>query len=160
MCKKSEGEYRNLYCTTTSNTELVSSELIVNVDKSGANRTDLVEGLIPVVYDESTSNLVKADSKNLDEVYFWYDYDNKLWANATTQVGYNIARLGDATGEIILSSENTWYNDIAIVPYYGSSWFVRGGLYSRGANGEIFNFYSANGNYTTGYSSRTVIFIR
>ncbi len=99
----------------------------------------------------------------------WYNSNSKYLttyayissrSNATTQVGYNIARLGDATGEIILSSENTWYNDIVIVPYYDSSWFVRGGLYSRGANGEIFNFYSANGNYTTGYSSRTVIFIK
>ena len=44
------------------------------------NSPDIVDGLIPVVYDESTSNWVKADSTNNNNS--WYNYDNKLWANA------------------------------------------------------------------------------
>ena len=44
------------------------------------NSPDLVDGLIPVVYDESSSTWVKADSTNNNNS--WYDYDNKLWANA------------------------------------------------------------------------------
>ena len=44
------------------------------------NAPDLVQGLIPVVYDESSSTWVKADSTNNNNS--WYDYDNKLWANA------------------------------------------------------------------------------
>ena len=44
------------------------------------NAPDIVNGLIPVVYDESSSTWVKADSTNNNNS--WYDYDNKLWANA------------------------------------------------------------------------------
>ncbi|MCI7241720.1 MAG: hypothetical protein MR550_04170, partial [Bacilli bacterium] len=44
------------------------------------NSPDIVDGLIPVVYDESSSTWVKADSTNNNNS--WYDYDNKLWANA------------------------------------------------------------------------------
>ena len=41
---------------------------------------DLAEGLIPVMY--YNNNWVKADISNSDETYKWYDYDNKMWANA------------------------------------------------------------------------------
>ena len=44
------------------------------------NSPDLVQGLIPVKYDESSNTWVKADNTN--ENNSWYDYDNKLWANA------------------------------------------------------------------------------
>ena len=44
------------------------------------NAPDLVDGLIPVVYDESSSTWMKADSTNADNS--WYDYKNKQWANA------------------------------------------------------------------------------
>ena len=47
-------------------------------DKSGANVPALVEGLIPVVYDESQSSWVKAGYAG------WYDYDKQEWANAVT----------------------------------------------------------------------------
>ena len=54
--------------------------IYVSSDNSGANSPDLVQGLIPVKYDESSSTWVKADSENADGT--WYNYDNKLWANA------------------------------------------------------------------------------
>ena len=40
------------------------------------NSPDLVQGLIPVKYDESSNTWVKADNTN--ENNSWYDYDNKL----------------------------------------------------------------------------------
>ena len=52
------------------------------IDNSGANRPALVNGLIPVVYNESTSTWVKADTESSTSTYGWYDYDNKKWANA------------------------------------------------------------------------------
>ena len=52
------------------------------IDNSGANYPDLVEGLIPVVYNETTSKWVKADTKSSTSTYGWYDYTNKKWANA------------------------------------------------------------------------------
>ena len=53
-----------------------------NLDNSGANRPVLVDGLIPIVYDESTSTWVKADTTSSTSTYGWYDYDQKKWANA------------------------------------------------------------------------------
>ena len=44
------------------------------------NSPDLVQGLIPVVYNETTQKWVKADSTNNKNS--WYDYTNKKWANA------------------------------------------------------------------------------
>ena len=44
------------------------------------NSPDLVQGLIPVVYNEETSTWVKADETNNKNS--WYDYTNKKWANA------------------------------------------------------------------------------
>ena len=44
------------------------------------NSPDLVQGLIPVVYNETTQKWVKADETNNKNS--WYDYTNKKWANA------------------------------------------------------------------------------
>jgi len=73
--------------------ELISTEIsaeaadqsgvISKLDNSGANTPDLLDNsLIPVMYDTSSSNWVVADVNNVDETYQWYDYDNKMWANA------------------------------------------------------------------------------
>ena len=48
-------------------------------DESGANAPKLVEGMIPVIYDEAQASWVKADTTNK-----WYDYNNQEWANAVT----------------------------------------------------------------------------
>ena len=53
-----------------------------SIDNSGANAPAYTEGLIPVMYDESTSKWVKADTTSSTSEYGWYDYDNKKWANA------------------------------------------------------------------------------
>ncbi len=58
-----------------------------NLDTSGANSPDLVDGLIPVMY--NGSKWEKADSSNSNETYKWYDYDNKLWANAVLVTSTN-----------------------------------------------------------------------
>ncbi len=61
------------------------SDIVVNnLDKSGANKPELTENMIPVYYDETNSVWKKADSSNTNETYKWYDYDNKMWANAVT----------------------------------------------------------------------------
>ena len=44
------------------------------------NSPDLVQGLIPVKYDENKNTWVKADSSNTN--FSWYDYSEKRWANA------------------------------------------------------------------------------
>ena len=59
-----------------------------NLDESGANEPMLADNMIPVYYDETNSVWKKADSKNSKEQYRWYDYNNKMWANAVTTFPY------------------------------------------------------------------------
>lgn len=56
------------------NNELVNG---IYIDDSGANYPKLLDKMIPVVYDESKSKWIYA---NIYEK--WYDYDEKMWANA------------------------------------------------------------------------------
>ena len=48
-------------------------------DASGSGSPDIDNNMIPVIYDKTTATWVKADVKSK-----WYDYDNKMWANAVT----------------------------------------------------------------------------
>ena len=71
----------------TENKECSLTLKLGNLDKSGANTPDLVQGLIPVVY--YNNKWVKADESNSSSTYQWYDYDNKLWANAVLVTSTN-----------------------------------------------------------------------
>ena len=59
-----------------------------NLDESGANEPKITSNMIPVYYDETNSVWRKADVKNSKEQYKWYDYNNKMWANAVTTFPY------------------------------------------------------------------------
>lgn len=52
-----------------------------NLDQSGANKPNIVSGMIPVYYDEYSHNWKKADETNIDETTMWYNYQDKKWAN-------------------------------------------------------------------------------
>ncbi len=85
-----------------SDTELGTKtiELIVkanNVDTSGANEPELDEGMIPVYYDENTETWKKADKKNSNEKYRWYNYDKKIWANSVTISSTNRSKYQSAS---------------------------------------------------------------
>ena len=67
------------------------------IDNSGANYPDLVQGLIPVVYNSTTSKWVKADTESSTSTYGWYDYTNKKWANAVLVTETNRATYKNAT---------------------------------------------------------------
>ena len=60
-----------------------------SLDKSGANAPKLTSNMIPVYYDEGSNEWKKADSNNAKEANKWYDYDNKMWANAVTVTSAN-----------------------------------------------------------------------
>ena len=76
------------------------------IDNSGANYPDLVEGLIPVVYNETTSKWVKADTESSTSTYGWYDYTNKKWANAVLVTETNRSTYKSATaGTEIMDSD-------------------------------------------------------
>ena len=57
---------------------------IASLDTSGANFPELTDNMIPVYYDTTNSVWKKADSKNLNSTYKWFDYNNQMWANAVT----------------------------------------------------------------------------
>ena len=75
--------------TKSSNNILKLGIKLPNIDKSGANSPLLTSNMIPVYYDEGSKEWKKADISNKDENYKWYDYDNKIWANAVTVTSTN-----------------------------------------------------------------------
>ena len=65
------------------------SEIVVNLDESGANAPALTSNMIPVYYDSTSNVWKKADENNSNKSNQWYDYDNKMWANAVTVTSTN-----------------------------------------------------------------------
>ena len=53
-------------------------------DKSGANKPNLIDNMIPIYYDEKTSSWNKADKNNIVENATWYNYSEGMWANAVS----------------------------------------------------------------------------
>ena len=95
----------------TENKECSLTLKLGNLDKSGANTPDLVDGLIPVVY--YNNKWVKADESNSNSTYQWYDYDNKLWANAvlvteTNRDTYKNASAGTSITESDILAYYVW----------------------------------------------------
>ena len=90
--------------TSIQNGSITGSVEICAEKQVEPNSPDLVQGLIPVVYNESTSNWVKADSTNANNS--WYDYDNKLWANAVLVSSTNRSTYQNANpGTVIAESD-------------------------------------------------------
>ena len=67
--------------------------------------------MIPVYYDEANSVWKKADTTNKDENYQWYDYNNKMWANAVTVTSTNRTTYlnADVGTEISMDDINTMW---------------------------------------------------
>ena len=114
-------------------------------DESGANAPKLVEGMIPVVYDESQSSWVKADITNK-----WYDYNSQEWANSVTVTETNRASYMSASAGTVIPMEdiNTMW---VWIPRYEYMYTNLGDQYAGGTEvqpGEIkVNFL--NGTSTT-----------
>ena len=81
------------------------------IDNSGANAPLLTSNMIPVYYDETNSTWKKADENNSDASNKWYDYDNKMWANAVTVTSTNGNTYLNASAgtEIPMSDINTMW---------------------------------------------------
>ena len=71
-------------------------------DPSGANAPDLVDGLIPVVYDGT--NWVSADTSS-----DWYAYGEQRWANAVTTTAANRVKYQTPGTVIPMSDINTMW---------------------------------------------------
>ena len=75
-------------------------------DTSGANKPELVDGLIPVIYNEKLGEWIKSSSTN-----GWYAYQDQVWANAVTTTEANRSTYMKATpGTVIpMSDINTMW---------------------------------------------------
>ncbi len=82
-----------------------------NLDESGANKPVITSNMIPIYYDETNAVWRKADKNNSKEEYKWYDYDNKMWANAVTVTETNRSTYlsADAGTEISMDDINTMW---------------------------------------------------
>ena len=89
----------------------VENTIHAPIDNSGANYPDLIDGLIPVVYNETTKKWVKADTESSTSTYGWYDYANKKWANAVLVTDTNRSTYQNATA-------GTEINDLEILAFY------------------------------------------
>ena len=72
------------FCSKVKITGTDDPYLTPTLDESGANKPVLASNMIPVYYDGTRDVWRKADETNSDENNKWYDYTNKMWANAVT----------------------------------------------------------------------------
>ena len=79
--------------------------------------------------------------------------------SAYDQTAYNRARLGDATGEIMLraSGSGGWYNDYSNFTYSSGYWFIRGGTHSNVTNAGALAFYYDDGTVYNNDGARCVV---
>ena len=82
--KLNEKSYSYRFRININSGDVTSSTTPVSLDESGANQPALTSNMIPVYYDSTSDSWKKADSDNADKSSQWYDYDNKMWANAVT----------------------------------------------------------------------------
>ena len=116
-------------------------------DDSNANAPVLADGMIPIMYDEESSNWVKADYYNIDSKYAGYDYKNKKWANAvtvtsSTRDNYMNASIGTIIPEDDILAYFVW------IPRYKYKLF--NATYESGTSPQIIDVVFESETSTTG----------
>ena len=90
----------NYYLASASTTEGVNTgngkatityvgNEVNNKDESGANAPVLASNMIPVYYDEVSATWKKANESNTKLTNRWYNYGERIWANAVTVTATN-----------------------------------------------------------------------
>jgi hypothetical protein len=70
---------------------------------------------------------------------------------------YTRGKLGDATKEVVKTSSSTWYSSYVYFPYYGNSWFLRGGYFGVGADAGVLRFGGDSGDAASRVSVRLAL---
>ncbi|MGM9848389.1 MAG: hypothetical protein ACI312_01385 [Bacilli bacterium] len=109
----------------------------------GPNAPVLAEGMIPITYDGT--NWVKADTNNTNNN--WYNYGNKMWANAvmvtsSTRDTYMNADIGTIVSEADVLAYYVW------IPRYKYQLF--NATYASGTSSQLIDVVFENGTSTTG----------
>ena len=107
------------------------------------NAPVLAEGMIPIAYDGT--NWVKADTNNTNNN--WYNYGNKMWANAvmvtsSTRDTYMNADVGTIVSEADVLAYYVW------IPRYKYQLF--NATYASGTSPQLIDVVFENGTSTTG----------
>ena len=107
------------------------------------NAPVLAEGMIPIAYDGT--NWVKADTNNTNNN--WYNYGNKMWANAvmvtsSTRDTYMNADVGTIVSEADVLAYYVW------IPRYKYQLF--NATYASGTSSQLIDVVFENGTSTTG----------
>ncbi|MCI6001883.1 MAG: hypothetical protein MRZ37_01870 [Tenericutes bacterium] len=107
------------------------------------NAPVLAEGMIPITYDGT--NWVKADTNNTNNN--WYNYDNKMWANAVmvssaTRNTYMTADIGTPVQEADILAYYVW------IPRYKYKLF--NATYASGTSSQVIDVTFENETSTTG----------
>ena len=98
----------------------------------------------------------------------WYNTNTAKYLTAyayessgvSNQAAYNRGRLGDATGEVIITSMGSpasWYTSLAHMPYSSYSWFIRGASFYTSYNTSQFYFLYETGDSFEYDSSRAAL---
>ena len=80
------------------------------LDTSGANRPELLDGMIPVYYDDDAKVFRKADKSNIIDTYGWYNYDEQKWANVVN-INNSDRKIYDITGNRNITVDNIRTNN-------------------------------------------------
>ncbi len=112
--KLSEKKYSYKFRVNVNSGNITSgggSTVIGPLDNSGANAPELTSNMIPVYYDSTSDSWKKASTTKGDTSNKWYDYDNKMWANAVTVTNTNRATYlkAKAGTTILMSDINTMW---------------------------------------------------
>ena len=109
--KLSAKKYSYKFRVNVNSGNITSSSKPVSLDESGANAPELASNMIPVYYDSTSDSWKKASTTKGDTSNKWYDYDNKVWANAVTVTETNRKTYlnADAGTTIPMSDINTMW---------------------------------------------------
>ena len=113
------------------------------------NAPVLLDNMIPVYYDEGSGSWKKASENNLEGTYKWYDYADKMWANAVTVSETNRATYLSAPEgtEIPMSDINTMW---VWIPRYKYTIFNANMSGSEVTNEQEIEIVFETGTATTG----------
>ena len=159
----SYGKTCNAYNTTLGKTASTTGNIYGVYDMVGGaseyvmgNVSDSGSTLYPYKYYEGHAGTNFTYSTNTEKYLTTY-----AWGSTNSdQTAYNRARLGDATGEVVLSDGGSsgWYNDYAHFPFSNYAWFNRGNIFASPQSGA-FEFRYFDGGEHTQYSTRAALIV-
>ena len=116
-----------------------------SIDNSGANAPAYTEGLIPVMYDETTNKWVKADTTSSTSEYAWYDYNNKKWANAVLVKNNVSVKEEDKNVNVNIPMSTSYTGNFAsFQAAYNYTYDSLKMNFATGSSGGIFSFDYSN----------------